>query len=68
MKDHTRWDFDFGDPSATSIEIDANNCQWEPTESNRIRLTNLTEGYSLSVKGFDNKRDLTVTVRARRRT
>ena len=68
MKIHTRWDFDFGDPSATSIEIVANNCRWEPTESNRIRLTDLTEGYSLSVKGFDNKRDLTVTVRARRRT
>ena len=66
IKNHSPWDFDFANPSRSSISISVAGCKWKVIESNHIRLFEIQREFEINVKGFDNRRDLAVTVRSRK--
>ena len=66
INNHSQWDFDFTNPSRSGISVTVAGCSCEAVEPNHIRLFDIQRGFQLRVKGFDNRRDLAVTVRSRK--
>ncbi len=66
IKNHSQWDFDFTNPTRSEISINGEGCRWESEAANHIRLFDVQHGFKLRVSGFDNRRDLVVTVRSRK--
>ena len=66
INNHSQWDFDFANPARSGISVTVAGCRWEAVEPNHIRLFDIHRGFELQVNGFDQRRDLAVTVRSRK--
>ena len=66
INNHSRWDFDFAKPMQSGISVTVTGCNWEAIDPNHIRLFDIQRGFEVQVSGFDQRRDLAVTVRSRK--